>query len=545
MVTSDHIDDQETPTARQAGSGQQEGTEGAPAESGSTSGSQRAVHIASGIRFLTIQNLVTSSLGFVFLTSLLRLLSPTDYGLYSSALLVTGIASSIAFFGLQSAATRFVAYMSQDEAGSRTVSRSIVVLSLVFASSSTIVFVLLAPTFSLYFTKSTSSAWIFAASGAWLFSSTIAGMLVGLVQGMRRYESLAKILIVSNLAMVCLTTLGLVLFDSVIIPIAAWIFYGVVVSAWAASITRKGPLLPRSGPAEKGTFEKVLRYSIPLGVAGVLASVTAAGDPLVVGGFMTGAQLGEYYAAIAISGGLGVILFTPLNTAFFPETSVEAKDPAKLSKGVRLAVRYTVLALVPVSFSLAALSRQTLNLFSGGASNYLAGNLPLQLMSVFFLFVAMQGILTSLLLSIGKTVEVMIIGIITAVVDIGLALLLVPSFGLIGATTTRVLADVVGFLAALYYTREYIPGTGDVGFQAKVFVSSAAAFAVMYALSTFLSDSTLTLVPYTLVGIGVMLVCARGLNMLTAEDKRYLGNLVPRPMVKVLGRIIGDPLQGD
>ena len=40
---------------------------------------------------------------------------------------------------------------------------------------------------------------------------------------MRRYDSLAKILVSANLAMVCITVVGLLEFHSVIIPIIAWI----------------------------------------------------------------------------------------------------------------------------------------------------------------------------------------------------------------------------------------------------------------------------------------------------------------------------------
>src|SRR5580700_9059482 len=96
--------------------------------------SERVRKITSGIRSLTIQNAVNSIMGFVFLTLLLRLLSPSDYGLYSAALVVTGIGSSIASFGLQSAATRFVAFLGRDEGESRLVSRSIVVLALTFST---------------------------------------------------------------------------------------------------------------------------------------------------------------------------------------------------------------------------------------------------------------------------------------------------------------------------------------------------------------------------------------------------------------------------
>ena len=62
-----------------------------------------------------------------------------------------------------------------------------------------------------------------------------------------------------------------------------------------------------------------------------------------------------------------------------------------------------------------------------------AASLSLQLMSCFFLFIALQGIPTSLLLSTGRTTKVMLVGIVTVVLDVVLSLLLVPNFGLLGS----------------------------------------------------------------------------------------------------------------
>jgi stage V sporulation protein B len=496
--------------------------------------SERAKHIASGIRSLTVQNAVNSILGFVFLTLLLRLLSPSDYGLYSAVLLVTGIGSSVAVFGLPSAATRFIAYMAHDEGESRVVSRSIVILSLLFTSAATVVFVLLSPTLSLYFTKSTGSTWIFAAAGAWLFSSTISGIFQALVQGMKKYQTLARILISANLATVGITVLGLLEFHSIIVPILAWVVYGAVITVWSLAITRRRLLVADPAKAGGRTFWQVLRYSIPLGIAGIVTVATGAGDPIVVGGYLDQAQLGAYYAAIAISGGLGVMLFTPLNTAFFPESSSNADDPSKLISGLRLAFRYTALALIPVSFALVGLSKQMIRLFAGGVTSYLVANPSLQMMSGFFLFVAMQGILTSLLLSTGKTVQVMLIGIVTVVLDIALSLWLIPSFGLLGAATSRTLVDIAGFLMAVYLTRNYLRGVADIGFHAKLIASSLVMLAVLFSMSKFISNRALTLVPYSLIGVAVLVVCARTLRLLTEEDKRYLEHFVPSRVAKLI-----------
>ncbi len=499
----------------------------------------REKNIVFGIRSLTIQNLLNSILGFVFLGLLLRLLSPSEYGLYSAVALVVGIGTSVASFGLQSAATRFVAMMARDEEESRTISRSILVLSLIFTTAASIVFVLLSPTLSLYFTKSSSSAWIFATAGAWLFSVTISGILQGLVQGMKKYESLARMLVSANLAMVCLTVLSLLEFHSVIVPIIAWVFYGAVICFWCLRITRRGIFHIKSTKTQGWTFGRVLRYSIPLGIAGIVTVATNIGDPIVVGGLLNETRLGAYNLAIAISGGLGVVLFAPLNTAFFPETSSNAEDPNKLSNALRLAFRYAVLALVPVSFAVAGLSKQFINLFSGGGQSYLAANLPLQLMACFFLFIAMQGIPTSLLLSTGKTIQVMLIGIVTLILDLTLSLSLIPSFGLLGAATSRILVDIAGFLMTVYLTRHYLSGVADIRFYVKVIVMSLISFAILSSLSAFVSDGTITLIPYFLIGGAILLLCVRGFGLLNEEDKRYLEHLTPSRLGRLARLFLG------
>lgn len=502
-----------------------------------SSGKAGEERIAVGVRSLTYQNVINSVLGYVFLTLLLRILTPSEYGLYSSILLVITIGSSVAFYGLQFAATRFVAFSSQDGAMRAAFARSILMLTLAFASGATVVLVLVSPALSFYFTKSTDSAWIFAASGAWLFSTSVSGIFQGLVQGMRKYESLAKILVAANLAMVCVTAVGLFEFESVLIPILGWVCYGVVITALSLGVTR-GHLFRAGQPGPGRASSQVLKYSLPLGVAGLLTVVTGAGDPLLVGAFLNVSQMGEYYAAIAISGGLGVILFTPLNAAFFPETSASLRNPRKLSRGLSLAFRYTTLALVPVSFTLAALSKQVILLYSGARSAFLLASSPLQLLSVFFFFVAMQGILTSLLLSAGKSVQVMMIGVVTVALDLTLSVMFVPSFGILGATASRILVDIAGLAVAVYLTRDFLAGTFDFVFLGKVLATSALVFAVVYSLSTLVSYGPMTIVSYSIVAGGLFILCARGMHILNEADKRRLERFLPPPAGKYLRMLL-------
>ena len=99
----------------------------------------------------------------------------------------------------------------------------------------------------------------------------------------------------------------------------------------------------------------MLRYSIPLGIAGIVTVATNAADPVVVGGLLNVTRLGAYNLAISISGGLGVVLFSPLNNAFFPETSSSAERSQATLSWFEACLQVLSVCPIPVSFAVAAL----------------------------------------------------------------------------------------------------------------------------------------------------------------------------------------------
>ena len=183
---------------------------------------------------------------------------------------MVGVGSSTATFGLQSAATRFVAFMAHDDGESRVISKINTCALIDFhVRGNDCVYSFITSTFFVFYEEH----WFcvdFATGGAWLFSITISGIFQGLVQGMKKYASLARILMSANLAMVCLTVLGLSGLHSVIVPIIAWVFYGALICFGSLVITREGLLPAKSTRTQGQTFKQVIRFSIPLGIAGVL-----------------------------------------------------------------------------------------------------------------------------------------------------------------------------------------------------------------------------------------------------------------------------------
>ncbi len=486
---------------------------------------ERAKNIAQGLGSLTLQNLATSVLGFLFLSALLRLLSPVQYGVYSAVNVSVSIGSTFAMLGLNQAMARYVAFLHQrDEAQSWAAARRILALALFFTVIVTGVYAAATPYLSTYFTKTSSWTGVFLLAGVYLFLGSLSGICLGIIQGLKRYVLLAKMLFASKVVMVLFGVGALFLYRNVSVPILAWIIYSTFIVAWTFALTA------RKIARESGTFSysSILRYSYPIGVAAIIGAVASSADIIVVGGYLNPISLGVYNAAVTISSILSAVLVGPLTTAFLPEVSSSSSE-AEISNGLRLALRFSVLVMLPASLFVAAVPSQLISLFSGGRG-YLAGSSSLELIAVFYLFLAIQMILVVLFQAVGRTTYVMVIGFATVASDIGVSILLVPRLGLVGAAAAKVSVGVVGAVIGLYLARNYLKDVGKTGFYLKTIASALIPFLVTYDLTHLVSNRTVTLAPYAIVYSLVFLLCIKGFKLLSEEDKSFVSHILPRSL---------------
>jgi stage V sporulation protein B len=461
-------------------------------------------------------------LGFILLGVLVRLLPPAQFGVYSAVIAIYTITVSISLAGQQFAGTRFVALLSKtDPEKAWVAARRIIILSLLFGGTCAAILTAISPQLSLYFARTTDYTTAFVFGALYVFAATISTIFQSFVQGMRKYDLLAKILLLSRILALALTVIGLLEFRSVIIPLATWILFNLVIALWGLKIFGKD-LLRARGEFEYST---ILRYSIPLGIGAIVYAIANYADQIFVGGYLNTVDLAIYSAAVLVSTAIGGVLFLPINTAFLPEASrLETKK--ELSNGMRLAIRYAVLTILPASMIQAGVSGQILSLFSGG-SVYLQGTTSLQVLSLLFIFVPLQGLVTALLQAVGQTMKAMVLGIAMVASVVLFSIILIPIFRIEGAALANALISLVGFLIGVYYTKDFLGMSKTYFFYAKVAVGSTAALIVTLTLSTFVSSRTLTVIPYALIGGLIFLISVRNLNMLTDEDRSNFTHIIP------------------
>jgi O-antigen/teichoic acid export membrane protein len=463
---------------------------------------------------------------FLFLITLLQLLSPLQYGVYSAVLITSTLASLVASLGLQSASARYIPLLRErgDEEGAFAVVKSIMVVSLLLAGIVSGVFATLAPSFSLYYTKSLAWTPDFILGSAWIFAYSLSTVFQGVVQGFKKYVLLAKILFLARMSMVAFTIIGLLLYRDVSIAILAWVVFSAVTVGWALKIVGLRHLFDRA--KKKFPIGELVRYSLPIGVAGIALNVAAYADSIVVGGKLGAVSLATYYAAVQISGIMGVVLLTPLTTAFLPEISSSAGDRGGVSNGLRLGIRFVTLGIMPASFFVAAVATQLVTLFTRG-DGYLAGAQSLQVIAMTYAFYAMMTVAYYLLQAIGRPFEAMVVGGLSAAADVGLSLVLVPQLGLLGAALSKGLVALIGMGLALYFARDYLQNLDKMGFYAKGIVCSLVPFVVSYTLSAVLSTRVTSLVPYALLSGVAFIAAIKFFRVVSDEDRRYLSLALP------------------
>jgi lipopolysaccharide exporter len=489
--------------------------------------------IAYGVRSLTIQNFGLTVLGFIFLAFLLRLLSPFQYGIYSAVFVSYTVSSTIAAFGLQYAAARFVAQLkSYDLDESRKTAKTIFVIAIIFSLFASAVFGALSPTLSIFFTKSMAAAPSFFIGAALVFAGSMSLVFQGFCQGLKRYSLLAEMLLASRALMLALTIVALIFFKNAAIPILGWIGYNAIIVFWSLKAVGKETAI--HGSTRGYSFSSVFAYTLPLGIAGILNIIANNIDQILVGGYLNSVSLGIYNAAVTISTALGIVLFAPINTAFLPEASSRTNSIEAIASGLRLAIRFVVLLTVPISFIFTGLSLQLMEVFSGSNHIYTLGTTSLQILSLLFVFVPLQGLLSSLLQAIGQTVKAMTVGIVQVASVLSASVILIPMIGIAGAALSNAFLSIAGFLVALYFTRNYLGQSKDYRFYAKVLLGSFAALIVLLALTGFALKSEYSLIPYSIIGFAVFLFSLKLTNALSEADKRYISHIIPAALARYL-----------
>lgn len=495
---------------------------------------------------------LVGSISQLFLTFIayiiaVRVLSVSEWGEYTLGVSVTGLLSLVGLLGLGQAMARALAF-EQDPAERRAVVRWGMGVSLVaaVALSSTVYFA--SPALAQFFHNSALVPVFELMSvtvGFGIVSTTIAGVFQG-------FKDVAPNALIANAANAGLFALFLV----VLIPLHAGIIGVVVAYVAAAGVAlallfvyawRKLPLHLRSDvPPNRRPSKTLWKYTIAFWGSQNLMYITAYADTLILGVFWPSTQVGYYSAAMTLArillfGTMALaFIFLPVAASLFRDGDEEA-----IRRTYVTSTRWVLVVTVPF-FLLFAFAPQTSMEFVWG-HRYLPGANALQILVVTSFLSSMVGPVQSCLAGLGKAKVLVWTALVSATVNIALSLLLIPTFGVIGAAiawgVARALLPLLG-LGVLWEAHRISPFRRVL--LLPLGVSLVIGAPVVYLAARFV-DSPWVVVPLFFFGAALYIASILATRALTRDDlvllegvERMLGRPLPE-VRQFLNRFVHEP----
>jgi O-antigen/teichoic acid export membrane protein len=425
-----------------------------------------------------------------------RSLGPDLFGLFFLGVSVLKIAEIVSTLGLHRGVLRFVALFQGMGDEARTKGTILFSLRATFAVS--LVLAIL-----IFILSPFAAAAIFHRSGLTtvlrLFALTVPFTAVGTIlvfatQGFKimKYRVWIRELFEPGSR----TLLVIVIFA------LGWRFYGAVAAfitsivlgtILASYLTHKAyPLLRKRSLKPVSESRKILHFSWPLLLADFFGLVVIWINILMIGYFEPAAEVGIYSAAHRTAL-LGEVVLISFNAIFSPITAdlYYRKDLAKLAQLFKLVNKWIFSLSLPVCLLMAFFASDLIQLFG---KEYRAGAGCLVLLGLAQLVNSALGSSGFLIMMSGKSKINLLNNAFTAFLNIGLNLVLIPAYGIVGAAIAFLASiSVVNIimLIEVYVLFKMHPFRRDLY---KPVLAGGVAFLIMFGLTRLLAPAANSIV---------------------------------------------------
>ena len=381
-----------------------------------------------------IANVLLALSRIILLPLLTKTLGSYDYGIWAQVQVTISLVLGVVGLGLPYALTRFLPAKTQTE---EVREEFWSVFSLVSFTTFVVSLVLVAaagPIARAFFEGSTE---IVRITGLIILIWSLDTTLLSFFRAFRQMKKYA------------LFVVGDTYIELVVIAFLVLKGYGLLGALWAVLAVRSMIFIPllflinSQVRIKRPHFSKIkeyLSFGLPT-VPGNLASwVVASSDRYVIGYYLGATSVGIYSAAyglgslmIMLAGMLGFVLPSTLSKLYDEGKMEELKTHLSYS------LKYFLAVAIPFVFGAAILGKPVLKLLST-AEIAAKGHFVVPLVALSILFYGAYAVIAHILVVAKKTRITGLIWIAAAVVNLGLNIVAVPRFGILGAALTTLIA---------------------------------------------------------------------------------------------------------
>ena len=453
------------------------------------------------------------------------------YGLFSLAIIIITIASSIATFGLYDGLVRFVSFYRGKRAFGhiRRLVLSSQAIFIVTGLICTALLIFFAPVIGDKIFHTDKFTPLFIGMALALPFLLLANLFLGVLRGFERiktysaliniYQNTAKFIILGLLVL-----LGAGAISISISYVVVFIGLFLISRYYARKDLNKMPLTKI--PSRKEVMPEVLSYAWPLLFVGVLYSIFYWTDSLVLGYFTTAEHVGWYNAAITLISLFGIApdLFMQL---FFPLISLKLSEDKKslIKRLTQQVTKWIYILNIPIFLLLFLFPEKLLEILFG--RDFTVGSSVLQILALGALFSSVMGVSTSLLSIKGRTKLVLMNFILFATINLILDIIFVKSYGMIGAAFATMITQILFVVTAVFQVRntyEFSPIKSKIG---RLSFLAVALLAVgLFLQSTFANNSLATIIGVSLILLALYALGLHMFQIFDTEDKSIIQSIV-------------------
>jgi O-antigen/teichoic acid export membrane protein len=269
----------------------------------------------------------------------------------------------------------------------------------------------------------------------------------------------------------------------------------------------------------------LLGYSWPLALSTVFDQLVKRRDLYVMGYFLLSADVGHFSACFALS---GLILLPQafITRAALPVMSELAvkKDYAAIKNIYESIINWLGIVSIPILVFFFLFSRGLIVLFFGEDFDFQGLTAVVGLLAAGFLLDLLSGPYRMLLLALGRTRLQMFIGLLSGTLGMVFSILLISTYGLIGAAVSSVLYVSINCALGVYFIKKTVPVTVLSRNLLKVVSAGALAFlgVVVFKEAALISNVvflSVALMLMFIVSYGILLYWTRPF---AEEEMAYL-----------------------
>ena len=414
---------------------------------------QRALNaLAKGAGITAIAMFFSKMLSYLYRIIVARLVGPEAYGQLSLAIMVVGFGGTFSLLALNSGLQKFIPEFRVNDEKAKikglvlgslyiSVPASLIVTITIFYGSEFIALELFESPGLVPVLKVMSVAPLFASLSKIFLDTTVAfNKIIYRAGTMKIIQNIVQLLVTLVLIILGLEVVG-----------AAWGWIaGTIVAAILGFyfMERKvGPIIFSTANPEY-QFKKILRYSSPLLLSGIIATVMGWADTALLGYFMADSEVGLYNAALPTA----LLILLPhqaigsLALTSFSELKERKKE--NVEKSMQRATYWVFSLVFPTFLIMTLFSDQVLLVLFG--SEYTIAGTALSILAVGYLFSASVGRVGSYLQAEGYTNYILYNNLIAIALNIGLNIAMIPVYGIIGAAIATASSTILANILMTY-----------------------------------------------------------------------------------------------